>query len=209
MPSGEYRNACAGRPVPRAGKRSGPGYTGLCLSYSSTWVRSSIGRALESHSRGKGFESPRIHQCPVSGHRGHLLQDIVHRPAASETVVVSICLECQRSEKLTVVGHDADVGVGDEKVDLPVLVHGTDANVPEPAEVAQGDPAEAIDFVVADAVVDRRRLVERLGFDERVEDGQWGLAIERTVGSLVVVVLTKRIELKLQFGEGVCWRLVA
>src|SRR6266851_1317405 len=201
MPSGEYRNACAGRPVPRAGTRSGPGYTGLCLSYSSTWVRSSIGRALESHSRGKGFESPRIHLCPVSGHRGHLLQDIVHRPAASETVVVSICLECQRSEKLTVVGHDADVGVGDEQVDLPVLVHGTDANVPEPAEVAQGDPAEAIDFVVADAVVDRRRLVERLGLDECLEDGHWCLPVEGAVRSDVVVVGAEDVELVLQFGQ--------
>jgi hypothetical protein len=37
------------------------------------------------------------------------------------------------------MGNDAEVGVSDEKVDLPVLVHGTDADVPEPAEVAQGD----------------------------------------------------------------------
>src|ERR1700694_757478 len=69
--------------------------------------------------------------CPVSGHRGHLLQDIVHRPAASETVVVSIWLESQSSEELTVLGDDADVGVGDEKVGLPVLGGGTDGDVAE------------------------------------------------------------------------------
>src|SRR6266851_3551405 len=201
MPSGEYRNACAGRPVPRAGTRSGPGYTGLCLSYSSTWVRSSIGRALESHSRGKGFESPRIHNCPVSRHRGHLLQDIVDRPAASETVVVSIWLESQRSEEFTVLGDDADVGVGDEKVDLPVLVGGTDADVPEPAEVAQGDRAEAIDFVAADAMVDRGWLVEGLGFDECVEDGHRCLPVEGAVGSDVVVVDAEDVELMLQLGQ--------
>src|SRR5207245_5008112 len=44
-----------------------PGYTGLSLSYLNTGVRSSIGRALESHSRGKGFESPRIHQFLALG----------------------------------------------------------------------------------------------------------------------------------------------
>src|SRR5207249_3626333 len=96
--------------------------------------------------------------CHVSAHRGHLLQDIVHRPAASETVVVPIWLESQRSEELTVLGDDADVGVGDEKVDLPVLVRGADADVPERAQVAQGNRAEAIDFVVADAAVDGRWL---------------------------------------------------
>ena len=29
------------------------------------WVRSSVGRARESHSRGQGFESPRIHQIAL------------------------------------------------------------------------------------------------------------------------------------------------
>src|SRR5260370_11285870 len=124
------------------------------------WVCSSDGRALESHSRGQGFESPQIHHCPVSGHRGHLLQDIVHRPAASETVVVSIWLESERPEELALLGDDADVGVGDEKVDLPVLVRDTDADVPERAEVAQGDRAEAIGFVAAAAVVGRAWRVD-------------------------------------------------
>jgi len=125
----------------------------------------------------------------------------VDRPAASETVVVSIWLESQRSEKLTVLGDDADVGVGDEKVDLPVLVRGTDADVPEPAEVAQGDRAEAINFVAADAVVDWRWLIERLGLDECIEDGHGGLPVEGAVRSDVVVVGAEDVELVLQFDQ--------
>src|SRR5260370_1508823 len=58
-----------------------------------SWGRGAVGSASDWQSEGQGFESPRLHQCPVSGHRGHLLQDIVHRPAASETVVLSLSLE--------------------------------------------------------------------------------------------------------------------
>jgi hypothetical protein len=59
-----------------------------------------------------------------------------------------------------------------------LLVRSADADMPEAAQVAQGDRAEAIDFVAADAVVDRRCLVEWLGFDECVEDGHRCLPIE-------------------------------
>src|SRR5258708_37323091 len=51
-----------------------------------------------------GFKLSVDDLCPVSGHRGHLLQDIVHRPAASETGVVSISLESERPEELAVLG---------------------------------------------------------------------------------------------------------
>jgi hypothetical protein len=129
------------------------------------------------------------------------LQDIVHRPAASETVVVSIWLESQRSEELAGIGDDSDVGICDEKMDLPILVRGTDADVPEPAQVAQGERAEAIDFVAADAVVDRRGSIEGLGLDESIEDGHWGLPVEGAVWSDVVVVGAEGIELVLQLGQ--------
>src|ERR1700716_4026277 len=43
------------------------------------WARGAAGSASEWHSEGQGFESPRVHTCPVSRHRGHLLQDIVDR----------------------------------------------------------------------------------------------------------------------------------
>src|SRR4029077_19379994 len=51
------------------GCRMGRGYTGLSLS---TWARGAAGSALESHSRGQGFESPRVHQIsnftPMADH---------------------------------------------------------------------------------------------------------------------------------------------
>src|SRR5688572_2026197 len=33
----------------------------------ASWGRSSVGRALESHSRGRGFDSHRLHQCLLRG----------------------------------------------------------------------------------------------------------------------------------------------
>src|SRR5712671_1543460 len=46
----------------------------------------------------RGFESLPSRHCPVSRHLGHLLQDIVHRPAASEAVIASIWVEGQGSQ---------------------------------------------------------------------------------------------------------------
>src|SRR5260370_33648372 len=105
-----------------------------------------LGSAPDWGSGGRGFKSRLPDQCPVSRHRGHLLQDIVDRPAASETVGGTIGPGSQRSENLTVLGDDADVGVGDEKVALRVLVRGPAADLPEPAEEAPGDRAEAARF---------------------------------------------------------------
>ena len=47
--------------------------------------------------------------CHVSGHGGHLLQDIAYRPAASEWLV----RPGQGAYELAVLGDDADVGTGD------------------------------------------------------------------------------------------------
>src|SRR5262245_16164083 len=54
------------------------GILALQRSVRLLWARSSAGRARESHSRGQGFESPRVHQCYVSGRSGplsHLMPD--------------------------------------------------------------------------------------------------------------------------------------
>src|SRR5713101_5932644 len=51
--------------------------------------------------------------CPVSGHRGHLLQDIVHRPASAEWLVIASRVESQGAEELSALGDDADVGASD------------------------------------------------------------------------------------------------
>src|SRR5437868_10771667 len=61
---GEYRSA---------------GILDLRPACTTSWARSSAGRARESHSRGQGFESPRVHQP------GRLIQcaDVGDRPAGS------------------------------------------------------------------------------------------------------------------------------
>src|SRR5450759_3955960 len=81
-------------------------------------------------------------QCPVSGHRGHLLQDIVHRPTSSEWLVVACGVERQSTNQLAVVGEDAYVGSSDEDADSAVDVGGPDRNVSKSAQVAKGDVAE-------------------------------------------------------------------
>lgn len=68
-----------------------------------------------------GFEFPRRLLRPVSGHRGHLSQDIVGRPAASEGLVGAERVDGERSDEIAVLGYYADVGAGDEESDLAVL----------------------------------------------------------------------------------------
>src|SRR5438034_4462001 len=55
-----------------------------------------------------------LRQCPVSGHRGHLLQDIVHRPAASERLVVALWVDGEFADELTILGDDSDVRASDK-----------------------------------------------------------------------------------------------
>src|SRR5260221_3402091 len=47
--------------VPRQMALGGPAILAI-PSPCAKWARSSVGRARESHSRGQGFESPRVHQ---------------------------------------------------------------------------------------------------------------------------------------------------
>src|SRR6266446_1606899 len=69
-----------------------------------------LGSAPDWGSGGRGFKSPLPDQCPVSGHRGHLLQDIVHRPASTEWLVTASWVEGEGAEQLAIVGDDAYVG---------------------------------------------------------------------------------------------------
>ncbi len=71
-----------------------------------------------------------------------------------------------------------------------------------------GDLAERVDFVATDAVVCGRRLQGGLGLEEWVENCEWCLPVECSMGSSGVVVLAKRVELKLELGDGVCRRLL-
>jgi hypothetical protein len=80
-------------------------------------------------------------------------------------------------------------------------VGGADGDVPEPAQVAEGELAEAVDLVVADAVVDGCRAVERLGLEQAGEDGGGGATVERPVWPAAVVVEAEGVELELQLSE--------
>src|SRR5205809_118746 len=55
---GEYRN--------QTGPTKAAGILALRRPHVIPWARSSAGRARESHSRGQGFESPRVHSCHLS-----------------------------------------------------------------------------------------------------------------------------------------------
>src|ERR1700730_9631766 len=82
--------------------------------------------------------------CPVSGHTGHLLQDIVDRPAPSEGLVGPRGVERQGPDEFAVFGDDANVWPGDEEPDFAVPVRAADGDVAKPSQVAKGDLSEAV-----------------------------------------------------------------
>jgi hypothetical protein len=57
------------------------------------------------------------------------------------------------AEESAVEVEDADVGVGDQQADAAAFAGAADLDVAELAEVAEGDPAGAVDAVLADAEV--------------------------------------------------------
>jgi len=59
-------------------------------------------------------------------------------------------------EQHSVGRDDANLGAGDQEVDLSVSVPGPDSDVSEAAQVAQRDLAFSVDAVAADAVVGGR-----------------------------------------------------
>jgi hypothetical protein len=109
------------------------------------------------------------------------LQDIVDRPASAEGLVIAIGVDGEGADELSVLGDDADVGTGDQQSHPAVLVGHADREVAELAQVAQGDLAEGIDLVVANAVVDE--------------------AFNFAAGLGMVVVVAEAVELELQLGE--------
>ena len=77
-----------------------------------------------------------------------------------------------------------------------------DRDVAELAEVTEGDLTETVDLVATDAVVDGFGVRDGLRLDLGVEDRHGRLPIERTMGSVIVVVVEEDTELRLQFLEG-------
>lgn len=74
----------------------------------------------------------------------------------SDRLVVANWIEGELPDQLSCfqVQH-ADVTVGDQSLDRPVLVGTADADVMQPVVVAQGDGALGVDLVVGDAEVGR------------------------------------------------------
>lgn len=83
-----------------------------------------------------------------------------------------------------------------------MLVGGSDRDVAEPAEVAEGELAAGVDLVAADAVVDGRWRLSGSGLDAGVEGGGWGLAGQGSVGAAGVVVEAESVELGLELDQG-------
>jgi len=134
----------------------------------------------------------------------------MHRPAASaKCLVVLSRVESQGAKQHTVGRDDADVGAGDQEVDLSVSVPGPDGDVSEPTQVAQRDLAFGVDAVAADAVVGGR--LERFGacFETCVEGFYRGSSAEGAMSADVVVVAAEAVQLELQRSEGFSRRLLA
>src|SRR5712691_7584614 len=87
------------------------------------------------------------------------------RPASVEGLVVAGWVDGQSAEELALLGHDSDLSAGHEDVDGFVVVSGSDADVSEPAAVAQGDRAGLVDAVVTDAVLDGSELSSGSGLN--------------------------------------------
>ena len=82
------------------------------------------------------------------------------------------------SEEFACLGcDDCDVEVGDEQGYGRVFVGSADADVVEPAVVAECDGACFVDAVVSDSEVDVGTVVFGCCFGQPVVDGGWGLNV--------------------------------
>jgi hypothetical protein len=83
-----------------------------------------------------------------------MCRDIVDTSSSPDRLIVAAWIESESTNQLACVEvKDADVAVGDEQLHRPTLVGPANADVVEPAVVAQGDGALGVDLVVGDAEV--------------------------------------------------------
>src|SRR5947209_9557869 len=123
------------------------------------------------------------------------------RPASVERLVVALRVEGESAEQLAVFGHDPDLSARDKDADGLVAVSGSDADVAQPAAIAQCDAARLVDAIVTDAILDGSGLSSRSRLDSGGEGLGRGAPIEGAVGACVVVVETEGIELSLEAGQ--------
>ena len=77
--------------------------------------------------------------------------DIADDGTAAKGLVVPARVKSELAEQRALLGDDADMVACDEKSHRAVFVSEPHADVSEPAEIAQGDPTKAVDFVLADS----------------------------------------------------------
>jgi hypothetical protein len=105
------------------------------------------------------------------------------RPASVEGLVVAGGVDGQGAEEVALPGHNPDLRACQEDVDGLVAVSGSNADVSEPAAVAQSDRAGLVDAVVTDAVLDGSELSSGSGLDPGGEGLGGSASIEGAVGS--------------------------
>jgi hypothetical protein len=112
-------------------------------------------------------------------------------------------VELQLSEEFAVVGEDADVELVDQDEDVGAGVAAADADVVEPAVVAQGEHAAGVELVVADAVLGVvQGQAGRDGLGPGLVGLDRGAPAEGAVGPLGVVVAAEGVELGLELPQG-------
>ncbi len=122
-----------------------------------------------------------------------------HRSRFRLWLVVPVGVESQFADELAVAVQDSDAKVIDEDVDVLAGVAAADADVVEPAVVAQREDPGRVDGVVADAEVDvGDGGAGRGGFGSGVVGLLRGSSADGAVRPLGVVVATEGIELPLQ-----------
>ena len=104
----------------------------------------------------------------------HDIVDIFRLRAAlgTEGLVVASWVEDEFADEGSVLTDHADVLVGDQEVDAEAAVVGAEADVVEPAEVAEGDDPGLVDAVVADPIVSQWFGDVGSGLDAGVEGVQ-------------------------------------
>ena len=144
----------------------------------------------------------------VSGHRCISAGLWAGAWGSAEWLVVAGWVEGEFAEEFAGVGvDDADVAVGDEGDESFSCVLASQADVVEPAVVADGQDAGGIGSVAAGAVVDRDRRFRRLGLGTGVPGLLGWPAADGAVGTDGVVVAPEPVELALQGGDRGRWRL--
>ena len=104
------------------------------------------------------------------------------RPASVEWLVVALRVEDESTEQLAVFGHDPDLSARKDAHGL-VAVSSSDADVAEPAAIAQRDTARLVDAIVTDAILDESGLSSTSRLDSGGEGLGRGAPIEGAVGA--------------------------